>query len=56
MLLDMRYPSLRIKKIQGTQGIYEARASINLRLTFEIDKDILVLRNIGKHDDTIFNP
>jgi mRNA interferase RelE/StbE len=56
MLLDLHYPSLRIKKIQGTQDIYEARVSLHIRLTFKIDNDILVLRNIGKHDDTLVNP
>ncbi len=56
MLLDLHYPSLRIKKIQGTQDIFEARVSLHIRLTFMIDKDILVLRNVGRHDDTISNP
>jgi mRNA interferase RelE/StbE len=53
---DPRYPGLRVKKMQGRQGIWEARASDSLRLTFEMHGDALLLRNVGAHDDTLDNP
>ena len=53
---DLRHPSLRVKKMQGTDRIWEARASRALRLTFEMHEDRLVLRNVGAHDATLKNP
>ena len=51
-----RHPSLHLKKIQGTPGIWEARVDKNCRLTLEMHSDALLLRNIGKHDETLENP
>lgn len=31
---DMQHPSLRIKRVQGTKSIWEANASMYLRITF----------------------
>ena len=56
LLKDMRYPSLREKKIEGTKNIWEARASRSLRITFQVDGDIIMLRNIGPHDETLERP
>ncbi len=53
---DPRYPGLRVKKMQGRQDVWEARASESLRLTFEMRGDALLLRNVGAHDDTLSNP
>ena len=53
---DLRHPGLRIKRIRGTQGIWEARASRSLRLTFEVEGDKIVLRNVGGHDATLKKP
>lgn len=53
---DWRYPSLRVKKMQGRPGIWEARASQSLRITFEISGDVILLRNVGQHDKTLDNP
>ena len=47
---DMRYPALRVKKMQGVEHIWEARASRSLRITFHVRGDIIILRNIGQHD------
>jgi hypothetical protein len=52
----MRHPGLRVKKVQGTSDIWEARASHSLRLTFEIHEDLLILRNVGPHDKVLKNP
>lgn len=53
---DLRHPSLRVRKIQGTDSIWEARASRSLRWTFEVRGDVLILRNVGAHDDTLKKP
>ena len=53
---DIRYPSLRVKKIQGVEDIWEARVSLSLRITFQIEPNMLVLRNIGHHDETLKRP
>jgi mRNA-degrading endonuclease RelE of RelBE toxin-antitoxin system len=53
---DLRYPALRVKKMQGTENIWEARASRSLRITFQIEGDKIILRNIGRHDETLERP
>ena len=53
---DIRYPALRVKKIKGAEGIWEARVSLSLRMTFQIVGDTVLLRNIGHHDETIGRP
>lgn len=53
---DLRYPGLRVKKIQGTWDIWEARASRSLRMTFQLEDDLIILRNVGAHDKTLENP
>ena len=56
LITNMRYPSLRVKKIHGAENIWEARVSRSLRVTFQIEGDILILRNIGQHDETLERP
>jgi mRNA-degrading endonuclease YafQ of YafQ-DinJ toxin-antitoxin module len=56
LVKDMRYPALRVKKMQGVNGIWEARASRSLRVTFQIMGDLIILRNIGHHDETLGQP
>jgi len=56
LIKDMRYPSLRVKKVKGTEHIWEARASRSIRMTFQIDGDTIILRNIGQHDETLGRP
>ena len=53
---DMSYPALRVKKVRGTAGIWEARGSYSLRMTFQVDGDTITLRNIGHHDETLKRP
>jgi mRNA interferase RelE/StbE len=53
---DPRYPGLRVKRVQGTEGIWEARAGQSLRITFEMHDDLLILRMVGPHDATLRNP
>ena len=56
LIVDMRYPGLGVKKIKGTEHIWEARVSRSLRMTFQIEGDIIILRNIGQHDETLERP
>ncbi len=53
---NLRHPSLRVKKIKGTEGIWEARVSRSIRLTFEVHGDLLMLRTIGRHDEALGRP
>lgn len=56
MAEDLKYPSLQVKKIQGTKGIWEARASRSLRITFQVEEGSILLRNVGQHDEALRNP
>lgn len=53
---DPKYPSLRVKKMKGYEGIWEGRLDRAYRFTFEYDRDeddgevICRFRNIGAHD------
>ena len=49
---DLRHPSIRAKKIQGTRDIWEGRVDKFHRFTFEIKADEIILRSIGSHDIT----
>jgi hypothetical protein len=53
---DLRYPALRVKRIQGTSKIWEARASRSLRITFAVEGEDLILRNVGHHDAALRKP
>ncbi|PKM80665.1 MAG: hypothetical protein CVU89_12815 [Firmicutes bacterium HGW-Firmicutes-14] len=44
------HPSLRMKKMEGTADIWEVWVSMDMRITFQIRSDVLVLRKVGKHD------
>ena len=51
LLLDNpRHPSLRIKKMEGAQDIWEGRISKGYRFTFQVLHDTYILRRIGTHD------
>lgn len=56
LAVNIKYPSLHTKKIKGTKDIWEARVSLDYRITFQIVKDYFVLRNVGHHDQTLKNP
>lgn len=49
---DLRHPSIRAKKIQGADDIWEGRIDRFHRFTFEIKSDEIILRSIGPHDIT----
>lgn len=47
---NARHPSLHIKKMTGTQHIWEGRINYHYRFTFQFNADIVILRRIGTHD------
>ena len=54
---NQRHPSLQIKRVQGTSGIWEARVDIRYRMTFEFSgSDTIFLRVIGDHDEALRRP
>ena len=53
---DPSHPSLGIKRVQGTKGIWERRASDAVRFTFEKIEGGIHLRNVGRHDPTLRRP
>jgi mRNA interferase RelE/StbE len=56
LAMNIRYPALRAKKIEGAENIWEARASHSLRITFQIEGNTIILRNIGHHNKTLEHP
>lgn len=50
LMSNLRHPSLRLKKLRGTEGIWEGRISKGHRITLEIAGDTVILRRIGAHD------
>ncbi|HCT64367.1 MAG TPA: hypothetical protein DIC60_03700 [Lachnospiraceae bacterium] len=50
------HPSLRIKKIQGKESIFECSITMAIRMTWEYINDNIYLRVIGEHDYTLKNP
>ncbi|SCM78739.1 Cytotoxic translational repressor [uncultured Sporomusa sp.] len=56
MIENPRHPSLRTKKIQGQEGIFEASVTMGIRMTWQYTDDGILLRNIGEHDKTLKNP
>jgi len=53
---DIKHPSLGVKKIKGTGGIFEGRVSRSCRFTFHTEEDVVMFRRIGDHDKTLKNP
>jgi mRNA interferase RelE/StbE len=57
MLNNPRHPSLRTKKMEGHDGIFESSANMDLQMTWHYEKpDTIVLRNCGHHDETLRSP
>ena len=50
MLKNSHHPSIRIKKMSGTEDIWEGSITHKYRFTFHIVGDTYLLRNIGPHD------
>ena len=50
LLSNPRHPSLRLKKVRGTEDIWEARVTRGYRMTLQIAGDTFILRRTGAHD------
>ena len=50
LLGNPRHPSLGLKRIRGTEDIWEARITRGYRMTLQIVGDTFILRRIGPHD------
>ena len=51
------HPSLQTKSVQGARGIFEARVDHSYRMTYQrLPDDVLLIRVVGKHDETLKNP
>ena len=55
LLTDRTHPGLRAKRIRGTEKVWELRADKDIRVTFEIETETHILRNVGHHDPTLKN-
>ena len=53
---NRHYPSLQVKHIQGTKGLWEARVDLRHRMTFEMSRDVIYLRVVGNHDEVLRHP
>lgn len=53
---DQRHPSLRTKKIQGTDNIFECSITMAVRMTWQYKGEAILLRVIGEHDDVLNKP
>jgi len=51
-----KHPGLRVKKMEGTGNIWEARPSKRLRMTFEMAGETIFMRNVGEHDKVLRRP
>ena len=49
-LADPAHPSLRVKRIKGTDRIWEMSVTMQYRITFEVEGEAVTLRRIGTHD------
>ena len=58
LLLDenWRHPGLRARRLSGHRDVFYARVDRDHRITYERREDVLVLRNVGHHDETLRNP
>ena len=49
-LRDPSHPSLRVKRMSGTERIWELSVTMQYRITFELGGEKVILRRIGTHD------
>ena len=49
LLSNRRHPSLQLKRIRGTEDIWEVRITRGYRMTLQIAGDTFILRRVGPH-------
>lgn len=48
------HPALRMKRIQGADGVFECSVNMEIRITFQFtDSNTIFLRNIDHHDRSL---
>jgi mRNA interferase RelE/StbE len=47
---DIRHPSLRARKMQNTEHIWECRVDYHYRMTFKFIDNTIILRSVGTHE------
>ena len=50
LLKNFRHPSLRVKKMEGYQNVWEIRVTLGYRLTLSIINGAYIIRRVGSHD------
>jgi mRNA-degrading endonuclease RelE of RelBE toxin-antitoxin system len=53
---DPKHPSLRVKRVKKTRDIWEATITMSCRITFQIEEDLYIMRNVGEHDHVLREP
>lgn len=56
MSKNPHHPSLRTKKVQGTNDLFECTVNRRIRLTWQYEGESIMLRVIGEHDEVLKNP
>ena len=56
MSTNPHHPSLRTKKVQGTDNIFECSINMAIRMTWQYDSESILLRAVGDHDAVLKNP
>ena len=49
LMENPHHPSLRIKKMEGHESVWEARVTKGYRMTFQVHGDTCLLRRVGTH-------
>ena len=53
---DILNPASGVKEIKGTDNVWEARVNRFTSMTFQVRGDMVILRNIGRYDETLKKP
>lgn len=56
MIKNPHHPSLRTKKVQGTDNIFECSINMAVRMTWQYEGESIMLRVVGDHDKVFRNP
>lgn len=56
MSKNPHHPSLRTKKVLGTNDLFECTVNRGIRLTWQYEGESILLRVIGEHDEVLKNP
>jgi len=53
---NQHHPSLRTKKVQRTDDIFECSINMSIRMTWQYREETIFLRTVGYHDNVLKNP